>query len=361
MTRIHRLLPFALLPAMLLPGALTSQTLTVFPDEYANVAEGPFNSPNYPFAYGTSRVQIVYEAVDLAIPAGHQIRRLAYRQDRTVTTMNPGRTLQLEVRMGYTSHTATTFTSTFANNYTTPPVTVFGPAMYALPNLRDNNNPLPNDLFFLPLTTPFTYQPANGNLVVEYLVYGNSGGGTGWTYYLDRSDYVSPVTYGPAGCPHSGNQTPNLTATPTRPGSSYSSSCTNGPGSSFALLLITPAQQLTTPFDLQAMIPGIHPTCLGQVPLNGVMVLTDFTNTAGGASWYFSIPNNPGFADMYWASQAAFFDFFAPGGVVVSNGAQVLTGAAPRTSVLAANGPPATLTTGGVSRNYNPVTFFEHQ
>lgn len=351
----------SLLALALLPAALSAQTTTVFPDEYATVTEGPLNSPNYPLAFGTSRVQIVYEAVDMAIPSGHQITSIGYRQDRTLTTMDTGRTLQLEIRMGYTSFTAATFTTNFANNYTVAPVTVFGPAAFALPNLRDTAAPLTNDRFFIPLTTPFTYNPANGNLVVEYLVYGNSGGGTSWNYRLDRSDYVSTVTLGAAGCPHSGNGTPHLTANPTRPGLSYSTTCTTGPGNSFGILLITPGQQLLPQYSLQSIAPGIQASCMGQVPLNGALQLTGFTNASGTISWSFTLPNNVAYADMYWASQAAFFDFFSPGGVVVSNGVEVLTGVLPRTTVLAASGPPATTTTGAVSRNYNPVTFFVHQ
>lgn len=350
----------ALLSLLLSPG-LVAQTLTVFPDDIANVTECPFNSPNLPLSFGTSRVQIVYESIDMAIPAGHQIQALAYRQDRTLTTMDTGRTLQLEVRMGYTTATAATIGSNFASNFATTPVTVFGPAAFVLPNLRDTNNPLTDNRFALNLTTPFTYNPANGNLVVEYLIYGNSGGGTSWNYRLDRSDFVASVSYGPAGCPHSGNQTPNLTVSGVRPGQSYSTSVASGPGNSFGILLLNPGVQLVTPYSLQSLVPGIAPACTGQVPLTGVLQLSGFTNSAGGVSWSFAIPNNAAYADMDWTSQAAFFDFFAPGGVVVSNGAQMRTGAQPRTTVVYASGPPATLVTGSISRNYNPVTFFQHQ
>ncbi len=354
-------LNLSILALALLGGSLCAQTLTIFPNEYAAVAEGPFNSPNQPLAAGTGRSQFVYDGVDLAIPSGHSITRLAYRQDATLTTMDAGRTLQLEIRMGYTTLNAATLGTNFATNYTTPPVTVFGPAAFTLPNLREAANPLPNGRFFLPLTTPFVYTPANGNLIVEYLVYGNSGGGTSFNYRLDRSDFYSPVTYGPVGCPRAGGGLPNLTATGIRPGQTYNTSMATGPGSSFGFLLITPGAQMLPPSSLQALVPGINPACTSQVALVSPIQLSAVTSATGAANWTFSLPNNAAWADYYFSSQAAFFDFFAPGGVVVSNGAQVLTGVLPRCSVNFVAGPPATAVLGAVTRSYNPVTFFEHQ
>jgi hypothetical protein len=351
----------ALFSPLLFSVMAAAQTTAIFPDEYVDVAEGPNNSPNLPFSRGTSRVQCLYEAIDLAIPSGQQITQLGFRQDATTTALDTGRTLQLEIRMGFSTHTAASLTTNFANNYATTPVTVFGPATFVLPNLRDTASPLPNGQFFVPLTTPFAYVPAGNNLVVEYLVYGNSGGGTQWNYRLDRADFHSPRTYGPAGCPRSGGGTPNLTVQPVRPGQTYSTSCSSAPGSSFGYLLIAPGQQLVAPFSLQSLVPGIAPACTGQVGLGGVIQLSGVTGTTGSINWSFAIPNTTAFNDFYWASQGAFFDFFAPGGVVVSNGAELKTGVNPRSSILAGNGPPLSLTTGSVSRNYCPVAFFVHQ
>lgn len=44
---------------LLVASGLAAQSTTVFPAEYAAVAEGPFNSPNLPVANGTSRVMAV--------------------------------------------------------------------------------------------------------------------------------------------------------------------------------------------------------------------------------------------------------------------------------------------------------------
>lgn len=350
-----------LLPLGLLGAAIPAQAVAVFPGNYATVAEGPLNSPNVPLANGTSRTQIVYEAVDLPIPSGHVITQLGFRQDASVTTLNPGRSLQLEVRMGWTTSNAATLGYTFDTNYVATPTTVFGPALYVLPNLRDPANPLPNGQFFITLTSPFSYVPNGRNLVVEYRVLGTNQGGAPFTYYLDRADYVSPVTYGPAGCAHSTAQIPTLTADPTRPGLGYSTVCTGAPAQSFGFLMVSPGGSLMTPFSLQSMVPGISASCTGQIPLTGLLTLSGVTGASGYGSWYWTIPNNAAFNGFSWASQAAFLDFFSPGGVVVSNGAQVVTGTLPRTSMLYAVGPPASTATGSLAVNYAPVAFFRHQ
>ncbi|HEX5051106.1 MAG TPA: hypothetical protein VFZ65_04995 [Planctomycetota bacterium] len=352
----------ALLPLPLLCAAAIGQSIAVFPDEYAAVPEGPFNSPNLPLAGGTSRVQCLYEAIDLAIPSGHQITKLGFRQDGTLTTTDLGRTINVEIRMGYSTFTAANVASNFDNNYAAPPVTVYPQQNYTLPPLHDVAVPLPNGQFFITLTTPFTYAPAAGqNLIVEYRIFGNSGGGTQWNYRLDRADYYSVVTNGPAGCPHSGGGTPNLTVQPTRPGLSYSASVTSGPGSAPCVLAINLGTQLQPPYPLTAVFAGINPACMGQISPFGLATLGGTTGTTGSASWSFSIPNNPAYADYHITSQGLFLDFFAPGGLVVSRGVDVLTGANPRSTIIRGNGAPTTVTTGSISRNYCPVAFFEHQ
>ena len=354
---MHSLLPFALLCA----GAF-AQTIAIFPDEYVAVPEGPFNSPNYPLAFGTSRVQILYDAVHLTIPTGHTITRLGFRQDATLTTLDTGRTLQLEVRMGFSANTVAGMVTNFDNNYVAPPTTVFGPASFVLPNLRDAANPLTNGQLFIPLTTPFVYAPAPGqNLVVEYRIFGNSGGGTSFNYRLDRADYYSPRTYGTPGCQHSGGGTPNLTIAGVRPGLTFSTSITAAPSNSPAVLALNLGTGIVPGYGLTAVFAGISPTCTGQVNPIGLATLSGTASAAGSASWSFAIPNNPAFADYLISAQGVFLDFFAPGGLVVSNGGQVLTGAQPRCAVVAAGGAPTTVTTGSKSNNYGIVSFFEHQ
>lgn len=346
--------------ALSLFSALAAQSPAIFPAEYANVPEGPFNSPNLPLANGTSRVMIAYDRIDLPVPTGRTITRLGFRQDGTLTTTDTGRALQLEIRMGYTG-TSSTLVSTFADNYAAAPTTVFGPALFQLPALRAAQNPLPSGIVWIDLTTPFVYAPGNGHLVVEYRVHGNSAGGAAFNYRLDRADFWSPVAQGVAGCAHSGGRTAVLTMDPCRVGGSFSASVATGPQNTFSVLVLSTSGPLVTPFSLQPFVPGVDAACRSQVPLGSVLTLGALTGSTGNASYAFTIPNNPVYNDLILAGQAAFFDFFAPGGLAVSNAAQVQVGIRPRTSLLSAQGPPLVVTTGAVQAGYAPVSLFAFQ
>lgn len=347
--------------AALLPGTLAAQNVTIFPSDYVNVSEGPFNSANLPLARGTSRVQCLYDAADLDIPSGNTITRIGFREDGTTTSIDAGRSLQLEVRMGWSTEDHVSMATNFDNNYAQPPVTVFGPALFVLPDLRDPAAPLPNGQLFVDLTTPFSYVPNGRNLVIEYRVFGTSAGGSQFTYRLDRADYWSPVQTGPAGCQHAAGGPPSLTVQPTRPGLSFSAQVTSAPTNAPTFLAVTPGAALVTPFPLGAVFPGIAPACTGQLDPTQIAVLSGSTSGSGSTGWSFAIPNNPVLGRLPIAAQVVSLDFFSPGQVVVSNGAQVVTGVRPRASIVAANGAPTSVTTGSKSSYYAPVAFFEHQ
>jgi hypothetical protein len=341
-------------------AALAQQV--IYPADYTAVPEGPLNSPNLPLALGTSRVMCLYEAGQLGVPAGNTITQLGFRQDATTAATDNGRQLQLEVRIGYTTATVTTMVTNFDNNYAAPPVTVFGPALFTLPNLRDAAAPLPNGQLWLTLTTPFVYAPAPGqNLLVEYRVFGTSGGGGSFTYRLDRADYWSPVSYGSPGCAHSTGGVPSLTVQPTRPGLNYSCSLSSAPANSVGILLVDIGNSLVAPYPLAPIIPGIQLNCTGQLQPFGLASLSGATGASGTASWSFAIPNDNAFAQLPISSQAVWLDFFSPAGLVVSRGAEVRTGLRPRSTVLSATGAPTVVVTGTLSTYYCPVAFFAHQ
>jgi hypothetical protein len=339
--------------------SLAAQTTTVFPADYRDVAEGPNNSPNLPFANGAGRTMLFYDQRDLALPAGATITRLGFRQDQTLTSLDQGRTLQLEVRMGYTDANPIAPNTTFDANWSSPPVTVFGPALFALPNLRDPNQPLPNGQLFLDLATPFVHQPNGRHLVVEYRVLGNSAGGASFNYRLDRADFFSPVRSGPAGCRHSGGQRPTLSVTPTRTGGTVTATLASAPANSFLMLGIQ-LGELATPYSLGSLIPGIDASCTGQIALGSLAAKPGASNTSGGATLTYTIPNDLLFRGLYLSHQAACFDFFAPGGMVVSNGAELRLGQRPMASSLSAQGP-VTVATGTANAHYCPVAFFVWQ
>lgn len=353
-----RLRPATLLVPALLCAAATAQS-AIFPPDYGGIADGPYNSANLPLAYGTSRVQFVYDTVSMTVPVGHQITSLGFREDTQVTTINNGRALQLEVRIGYTTYTAANIPGTFDTNFAASPTTVFGPALFTLPNLRDPNAPLTNGRFDVPIT-PFTFSPPAGqNLLVEYRVFGTSLGGAPFTYYLDRADYVSPVVLGAPGCAHVAG-TASINLTPTRPGEYFSCQLSTAPAVSPCVLAITVGEELVAPYPLTAVFPGIAAACTGQLSPLTLTTLGGTTTGSGTGGWSFYIPNNVVFSGLPIAAQGLFLDFFSPGGLVVSNGAQVTLGTNPRATAVYANAPPTTATNGGILRNYCPVTFFGH-
>jgi len=353
--RLHSLL-FAALCA-----PLAAQNVAIFPSDYVNVAEGPFSSPNLPLANGTSRVQCLYDVADVSVPIGESIFRIGFREDGTLSTTDVGRSLQLEVRMGWSNEDHQSMGNNFDNNYESPPVTVFGPALFVLPDLRDNSNPLPNGQFFVDLSTPFPFTPNGRNLIVEYRVFGTSGGGSSFSYRLDRADYYSPTTAGAPGCVHAGGGPASLVVQPTRPGLNFSSQVTSAPSNAPAFLVVTPGSGLVTPYPLSPIFPGIAASCQGQLDPLQIGILSGSTNSGGSSSWSFAIPNMPVFGGIRIAAQVVALDFFSPGQVVVSNGAEVLTGIRPRTSIVSASGAPTVVTSGSKSTTYAPVTFFVSQ
>jgi len=348
------------LSSLLLCSAAFAQNVAIFPDEYVDVPEGPFNSFNLPFAKGVSRAQCLYDTVDIDIPSGNTISKIGFREDGQTTFTDNGVAMQIEIRMGWSTYDHQSMTTNFDNNYDAPPVTVFGPAIWTPPNLRDPANPLPNGELFITLDTPFSYVPAGRNLVVEYRITGTANGGAAFTYRLDRADFYSPISYGAAGCMHSGGGVPNHVVQPTRPGLSWSGSIQQGPANAPAFLAINVGLPLGTPFPLSTVFGGVSPTCTIQMPLTNTELFGGSTSSNGSANWSFVIPNDNIFADMTMSSQVFFFDFFSPGQIVISNGAEVKTGVRTRCSIVSANGQPASTTTGSKSQWYGPVTLFEH-
>jgi len=346
------------LPLFLLAAGLAAQSTSIFPSEYTAVAEGPNSSANLPLANGTSRSLIVYDAADVTVPTGHSITQLGFREDATTTTLDNGRALQLEIRMGYTTLSPSSLSTTFDSIYDGAPTTVFGPTLFTLPNLRDAANPLPNGQLFITLTTPFAYAPAGRNLVVEYRVFGNSIGGVAFNYRLDRADFYSPVVTGAPGCQHSGNNVTQLTTSPVRTGGYVYLNGANSPANSFAVIAVGVGTQLVSPYPLGVLFPGIQASCTGQMDLTNLATIGVGTSAQGSFSPYYQVPNNPVFNDLWLSHQAIVLDVFSPASIVTSNGVALQVGILPRSSILYANGLPSTTTTGTVSANYCPVAFF---
>jgi len=150
-----------------------------------------------------------------------------------------------------------------------------------------------------------------------------------------------------------------LTSRPTSVGGAWFVDLQNAPASQLAVLVINTGSPLASPFSLQPFVPGIAPSCLGQVMPGNALTLVDVTQSWGAATFYIPIPNQRLYNDLIVSSQAACFDFFAPGGIVVSNGDQIEFGIDPAMGVLWSQGSP-TATSGSYYPHFGLVTLFAH-
>jgi hypothetical protein len=343
--------------SLLLSAALTAQSTAYFPSDHYAITDGQSSQNWFPYSYGVSRMQAVYESWDLNIPAGSQINRIGFRANGT--TIAYGEALNLHIRMGQTDETAASLTNDFAANYFGQPTSVFGPALFQLPDLNNVLNPNPDgNIVWVNLTTPFSYDPSK-NLLVEWRVLANSNGGASFSYTLDRASFDSPILTGPAGCQHSGGQTPSLLSQPTKLGSIWSTNLQQAPANQPLILFLNVGAQLAPQYPLAPILSGVDPSCFGQVSPVMLFSLSGVSSNTGYKLFQVPIPNNLAFNDLRIASQAFCFDFFSPGGLVVSNGDQIEIGADPAMSLLWNQGN-ASATTGTVYRNYGVVTLFGH-
>lgn len=349
--------PRALLFTALLATGVAAQNVATFPSDHAAIQDGDSYSRYYPFSNGVSRIMLIYESWDLNIPAGRQITRIGFRRDGT--RMSTGHQLLLEVRMAQTEKDHDTAEPTFADNYFGSPTVVRPTSVFTMPDMGNVLNPNPNDPFiWVPLTTPWTYDPGK-NLLVEFLVQGNSNGGARFDYWLDRALFESPVATGPNGCQHSGGQIPHLASRETKVGGNWYCDLTQAPANQLAIWFIALNTPLQPQYSLAPLFPGIPAACQGQIPLVNLFSVVTTTDAFGRHTFRVPIPDDRTLNDMIISSQAACFDVFSPGNLVVSNGDQLEIGIDPAMAMIHQQGS-TTATRGTVSRNYGLVTLFDH-
>ena len=341
-TSIMRFVPLSLL----LTAGLAAQSI-VFPSTHATIANGGSSIDWFPLSSGISRQQIVYDAWDLNIPINTPITRIGFRHDPGYSSV--ARQVQMDVRMGTTLSTSANVGTNFDSNFSGAPTTVFPLGLYSLPSFATSTG----GIFWINFATPYTY--TGGNLLVDFRVYANNNGNQSFSYGIDRALYVSTVTNGVAGCPHSGSQTPQLQHYPTALGGYWQMALNSAPANTPLALFVAGGQPLSAPYSLASL--GLQATCYGQLPLTGLASFSGTTNSGGGANWTVPVPNTLSLNNFVVSAQVAAIDFFSPGLLVVSNASQVQFGVNPPASIVYSTGS-ATAATGSVYANYCPVTFF---
>jgi hypothetical protein len=261
-----------------------------------------------PFTWSPVKYQQVFLGTDL--PSAFTMAGLSLRQnDRSVHAH--GLTVDLDIRIGYTTHLPSTMSTTFATNFDSgTPVTVLPRTMVVFPDQPVGGPTSPADFFFtIPWPVYFPWAPAPGlNFLVQVTVYGNSNGNQIWGYPLDAGYGQTARLYGSPASATTGVLEPNyglvlcvreLTnrAVPVldsketpQIGNQFPVRVSHARVSSFALLLLglsnTNWNGIPLPFDLG---PVGAPGCSLLASGNDLQFMS--TNAAGAGSFTYDIPN----------------------------------------------------------------------
>ena len=128
----------------------------------------------------------IYDASQFGALSGPSLlTRFAWRPDSIANASGP-RTVTLRIYASTTSRSVAGLSMTFADNVGTNNTLVFnGTLTWTTQNLPGPGNTRQFDIIF-PLTTPFLYDPADGNLLLDFQIYGE---GSAITY--DRTSDTS--------------------------------------------------------------------------------------------------------------------------------------------------------------------------
>lgn len=151
-----------------------------------------------PFGWTPNRYQQVFLGTQL--PAAFTIGGLSLRQPHTGPTA-PRFTIDVEIKVGYTTRWGTGLSTTFASNWdVAAPITVLPRTFFELPD-QPTPPPSQNDvLVTIPWSVPFAWAPQPGhNLLIDITVFGNSYGSQVYGYPIDNlggtySVYGTPAT-----------------------------------------------------------------------------------------------------------------------------------------------------------------------
>lgn len=214
--------------AVILLGPGARATIITSPNAQAAV-EGNINNI-FPFGIsvdpyvvpsGTQRYQQVYSAGDFAAlaPGGEYITRIAFRPDAPAGAPFSTTLPDIRIDLSTTSASPDALSTTFANNVGADDTIVYGGVTgAALPLSSSFTGPArgPKDFdIIIYLTTPFFYNPAAGNLLLD--VHNFAGGSiTAFDAQLGMSDSISRVLTGLSGVGSATADSPDTAGLVTR-------------------------------------------------------------------------------------------------------------------------------------------------
>lgn len=279
----------------------------VVPAAYANAFGGSDNS--IPFTWSPVRYQQVFAGTDL--PSAFTIGGLAVRQNERGPIAH-NITVDLEIKVGYTTRTPGTMSTVFASNFDAgTPVVVLPRSNVTFPDQSPTPPSSPSQfLFTIPWPNHFAWVPSPGNnFLLDVTIYGNSFGNQIWGYPLDAGSGQTARLYGSPASATSGSLESgyglvlglvewNSTAVPVlssaetpQIGNQFPVTVSQARPNSAALLLFGVSNRtwgsLSLPFDLGVIgAPGCP------VLASGELALSVATRTDGRGTITLDIPNN---------------------------------------------------------------------
>lgn len=292
----------SLTAAALLAASLCAQNTLVLPGSHLQ-REGTAMS-NVPFGRSsTVRVQSIYDHLLFTGPV--VVTAIAFRPDDGAL-IQP-KQVDFEIRMSTAARSLIATSPDFAQNRGADEVVVLPRQVVSLAGASATTAPAPF-LPAIPLTTPFAYDPRNGGLAIEIVVFAQPPG----AYPLDVT-YVcdSPETpFGPAACTPAGRLPLRVEGATTQIlwGRPWLARVFDATPSlpvvlSFGAIESGPWNGLSLPFDLQALgAPGC------QVSTDPVLMMFQAAQPDGSATFTFVVPNRPELIGYWLRYQAASFD-----------------------------------------------------
>jgi hypothetical protein len=318
------------------PGTGTGLGATQVLPAAANSAWGSGNA--IPFGWTPNRFQQVVLGSEL--PGSFTIAAVSLRQPHNGPVAH-NFTVDLEIRVAYTTRWLPTLSTTFASNYDAGvPVTVLPRTLVVFPDQPAGGpQQFTQMLMTIPWQTTFAWVPQPGrNLLVEFVVYGNSVGGGIYGYPIDNLSgtvavYGTPenATFANGGvrsfAPVLGLVALTATAVPhlysddtPQVGNTFRVRVAQAAPSTAALFAIglsnTTWSGQPLPFDLGGY--GAPGCAVLVAPIDTRLV---FTDAAGQTNLQYSLPNVLYALGVAFHDQAVIADPAAnPLGIVLSNG-----------------------------------------
>lgn len=302
-----------LLTAVALLGSLSAQSPLPLPGSHATL-EGS-SSTNVPFGRSVpTRVQYVYDGSLFAGPV--TITEVAFRLDGA--TGAAAKLVDCEMSMSTSPLSLPNLAVDFASNRGANATVVLARQLLTLP--AQASAAVPNAFLPpIPLTTPFSYDPAQGPLVLEIVVFGQPPG----TYSLDVT-YVctSPIVeFGSAGCLGSNGQAVRVESVTTQVmwGRPWILRTHDAPANTISLLALgtTDAgiwEGYLLPYEMGPIgAPGCH------LLVEALAIFPTMSGSDGSATFPLSIPNMPSLQGVWIYFQGGALDLQAnPLGMVTS-------------------------------------------